>query len=664
MGDDRECGRSNEDGIAGANSVHFPASVKSPISFNTCTGRKSVDYDRKGDMRRCPTDDRVSSLKRTSYMARDPIMRRSGLGLLLIAFWSAQGNVVRAQSDDLATEQTARDAEVDRILAKQQEAIQDAATKADPSIKDRIVLLRLRLARAFTGGVTKAEPYAQRILYLFASDEDLVTVRRCASDGRKWLEGLEGDVKALQLDVGRDDKAKILGFGREAEAMELQIRFCGAWISLYECLATPLPTNERERTTKLTGVFSLCDEVGRSVSRLRPKVLPEMAAATSLVACIAAREAGQGDKARGYRDQLLTAKPPMLRAQAMFESARASIESGNLEVGLASVKEFRERAARERVLSEVGIALLSALLESYAYDRKATVSAVEPAREMVLRVKGVRSLAECAERHVVYRPDLSAILERKFRGQDIGLLPENLRQLVAEGRRGKEDKTSKASRLDAIVRGPGHLVPAFLRGGDWRAGDRVQFFGHAAVPRTAYVVYCVDHSAPMGPASDEILHELAESIGALTEGQSFKVIFFAKGDIRENPTGGLVLATDLGKLEPIADLGDVKFLGQRSSAIPAMIVAFKGCNGLPAKPGQKVLYLLTNGELNANGPKYKGLVGNESVIAWLRDNNADKAMHVCPIVLGKKPTKAREDAMKTIALENGGTYVFVERDSD
>ncbi|MCY2924965.1 MAG: hypothetical protein NT031_05915, partial [Planctomycetota bacterium] len=81
---------------------------------------------------------------------------------------------------------------------------------------------------------------------------------------------------------------------------------------------------------------------------------------------------------------------------------------------------------------------------------------------------------------------------------------------------------------------------------------------------------------------------------------------------------------------------------------------------VPTIPGDgKVLFLLTDGDFDVSEYKYKGLVSNEAVTRWLRDNNSDTSVHVCPIIRGDKPGKETEEAMRKIATENGGKYYFV-----
>lgn len=196
------------------------------------------------------------------------------------------------------------------------------------------------------------------------------------------------------------------------------------------------------------------------------------------------------------------------------------------------------------------------------------------------------------------------------------------------------------------------------------AGVGVKFFGAQEIAGgdIRYVCYVIDHSGSVIPAWKEIIEELNSSIRGLAETQDFHLVFFAKDTFHENPPRRLVPASDANKKDALTFLKGVEAGGYGSCPIPALAVALKAIRGVPNRPGAgKVLYLLTDGDFDTTTYKYKGLVGNDAVIAWLRDNNTGKMVHVYPIILGDKPAKETEDSMRKIASENGGEYRFVER---
>ncbi|MEI7837067.1 MAG: vWA domain-containing protein [Planctomycetota bacterium] len=191
----------------------------------------------------------------------------------------------------------------------------------------------------------------------------------------------------------------------------------------------------------------------------------------------------------------------------------------------------------------------------------------------------------------------------------------------------------------------------FGNGGDGGGGGNVK-----------YVCYVIDHSGSVLSAFDEILEELKSSIGGLHETQDFHVVFFAKDAFQENPTRRLVPATDANKRDALGFLREIRASGYGSSPIPALDAAFKSFRAAPNEVGKgKLMYVLTDGDFDTSAYKYKGMVGNDAVTQWLRDNNGDKMVHVYPIILGEKPGKETEESMRKIASENGGEYRFVER---
>ncbi len=176
----------------------------------------------------------------------------------------------------------------------------------------------------------------------------------------------------------------------------------------------------------------------------------------------------------------------------------------------------------------------------------------------------------------------------------------------------------------------------------------------------AYVIFALDHSGSVLTSFDEIVAELKKEVFKLTEEQMFHVVFFAKDTYEENTSKRLVAATESNKRILLNYVKDVRAAGFGSSPIPALKAAFKAFKGAPDNRG-RIMYLLTDGEFDSSGETYQNLSGTEAVLAWLRDNNRDKAVHIYPIILGNKPSEEVEASMKKLAAENGGEYTFVER---
>ena len=200
--------------------------------------------------------------------------------------------------------------------------------------------------------------------------------------------------------------------------------------------------------------------------------------------------------------------------------------------------------------------------------------------------------------------------------------------------------------------------PAFVTQPD---GLFLEGQGDAPDVTSTHIVYVIDNSGSMLSAFDRVVEELEESIGYLTDLQQFQVYFYSKGTFQAPLPGGLRLATDENKIECGRALRKVIVTGYGCLPISALILAFEALKAVPDKPGvRKVLFILSDGDFDSEESQYKGTWREGVVREWLRKNNADKGVHVYPIILGEKPYKETEEATKTIASENGGEYRFVE----
>ena len=176
------------------------------------------------------------------------------------------------------------------------------------------------------------------------------------------------------------------------------------------------------------------------------------------------------------------------------------------------------------------------------------------------------------------------------------------------------------------------------------------------------VVFVIDQSGSVLSAFDQICGELRDFISYLNAPQSFHVVFFAKDTFQENPARRLMPATDGNKIEAARFLRDVRASGYGSCPIPALEAGFRALAGAKASEG-KLLYLLTDGDFESSGHEYPSggrvLRGNEAVVAWLRDHNANQAVQVNIIIVGDKPSGDTEACMRAIAKDNRGLYHYV-----
>ena len=178
-----------------------------------------------------------------------------------------------------------------------------------------------------------------------------------------------------------------------------------------------------------------------------------------------------------------------------------------------------------------------------------------------------------------------------------------------------------------------------------------------------YVIFVINKSGSVVGSFDDIRTQLIDSICQLKTPQQFHVIFFSGDKCDQLKPGRMVLATEENKLAALKALGSVQASGFGSSPIPALEAAFRAFRNTPDNRG-KLLYLLTDGEFDSSGYQYRGpdgkpLMGNQAVIHWLRANNKTAGVHVCPIILGSRPSADTEASLKLLAEENGGRYKYV-----
>jgi hypothetical protein len=154
-----------------------------------------------------------------------------------------------------------------------------------------------------------------------------------------------------------------------------------------------------------------------------------------------------------------------------------------------------------------------------------------------------------------------------------------------------------------------------------------------------------------------------QSVGQLKKGQNFQVLFFARDGFIAWPPGRLAPAGNANEVACEEFLDTVRAAGWSSTPVPALAAGFQALRALPGEQGRrKLLLLLTHGDFSSGTIGNKpNETDNKSVLAWLRTNNADKAVQVYPIVIGdENPGRETEEAMKRLASENGGEYRFIQ----
>jgi DNA-directed RNA polymerase subunit RPC12/RpoP len=179
------------------------------------------------------------------------------------------------------------------------------------------------------------------------------------------------------------------------------------------------------------------------------------------------------------------------------------------------------------------------------------------------------------------------------------------------------------------------------------------------------IVYVVDRSGSMAMTFDQVRAEMLRSIGGLKAIHDFHIILFSDGRVIEGPKRWLVPADAEHKLAAEQFLRDKKASGD-TTALVAIQRAFEVLKHA-RQPG-KLIYLLTDGDFAGltGGSAYRRpdgrvLNGNEAVVQWLRDNNANHDVLINTLLLHGTDQTAR-GVLETIARENGGRFKQISPD--
>ncbi|MDY6914007.1 MAG: vWA domain-containing protein [Planctomycetota bacterium] len=199
-----------------------------------------------------------------------------------------------------------------------------------------------------------------------------------------------------------------------------------------------------------------------------------------------------------------------------------------------------------------------------------------------------------------------------------------------------------------------------LATGGGESSPRSSFFDSGG--NAHHIVYVVDRSGSMLHEFDTIRLEMLRSISKLEPIQDFHVIFFAEQEVLESPHRRLVPAKPQHRIEAAEFIEGVEPRGS-TTVLPALSRAFAVLKRADKRRRGKLIYLLTDGDFAGmgGGSRYKGLSGNEAVVAWLKDNNQSGEVHVNTYLYGWQP-KSAVDVMKKIAEQHGGRYKYVSRD--
>jgi hypothetical protein len=116
------------------------------------------------------------------------------------------------------------------------------------------------------------------------------------------------------------------------------------------------------------------------------------------------------------------------------------------------------------------------------------------------------------------------------------------------------------------------------------------------------ISYVVDYSGSMVIAFDYVRRELKRSINSLSPAESFQMVFFAGGPVRQFPARGLARATGQNRRDAFTFIDTVQLIDVRDThaawqaVVNAMRAAFEARTSDGLEPD--LIYLLTDGEFD------------------------------------------------------------------
>jgi hypothetical protein len=165
-----------------------------------------------------------------------------------------------------------------------------------------------------------------------------------------------------------------------------------------------------------------------------------------------------------------------------------------------------------------------------------------------------------------------------------------------------------------------------------------------------HIVYVIDRSGSMIDTFDAVKNEMLTSIGQLDPKQDFDIILFTQGAPQEPVDKRLVPATPEYKGAATKFLKDAYAAGS-TDPLPALSRAFEVLDKV-SDPGGKVVFFLTDSDFP----------DNDAVVKFCKAHNVKHDVHFFTFLYGGGkggPPEKAEEAMKTIAKENGGKYKYV-----
>ncbi len=334
--------------------------------------------------------------------------------------WRAAGLLGKAGGEP---NRAAAEGLIDAAIADYGKVIE--ANKKDASHKGRMRYYRSLFQQMQAEGLTKTEPYAQKIMFLLdnpADRQQVLTFTRRAMEG--W-EQLEEDLPDLRSRWMTDDDAKITGVFYQLEQMIHETHYRGAWLRFTRAIATP-PGDARRKELLQRAVTDLAE------FRRPMRAGDDLYAWAALLQGMAARELGKYPDARKLIEEAAGDRSPDdVRFRALFELAKMTTEERDPAAAAAAIESFREKASKIAGVPPIAVDMQSVLLRNHMYTLLSeSARSTAPARAAVLAAQGARVLLAFVKEHPDHTRAFASAIGPRYEGQDPNMLPPDVLVLM------------------------------------------------------------------------------------------------------------------------------------------------------------------------------------------------------------------------------------------
>lgn len=311
----------------------------------------------------------------------------------------------------------------DRLLGEVID-LQSRLVAATAKLKDDEGVLRrfrFRLDLVITLGITRVDPYAERLLYFLGTAKDREAVAKCTKEAIGRLNGLQTDLDLKRDDWGGDTDRMVTGGLWRLEALVQEARYRGAWIRFYRGMVLSDESHERRNLLQqaIGDVREFADAEDNSSG----------VKFTSLgLSGMAARELGLWQQAASYLSRADSAEArPATRLKAKFETVRISIDRKQFDQADKQIQAFVTQGAKLTGVAKVAVDMQASLLRfKTKMERAEQHKKTDPKQYEKLRGQGGQELLAFVEKHPQYREAFWDVIAALFEDADPGSLDPSM----------------------------------------------------------------------------------------------------------------------------------------------------------------------------------------------------------------------------------------------